>query len=741
MKLTLPPLMKMKSNVIRNVAVIAAVAFTFTTLAQPQPNQRPGDGGFPPGGGPGFDGRPPFGPGGGFGPGGPGGPGGMFQEIKLVKQFDKDGDKRLNNEERKAAREYLSKERANRGPGGRRDGFGPRGENQEPAQPGQKLSPADVRSFPDAPAYDMKTLRTLFLEFENEDWEKELADFNNTDVEVPAKLTVDGKVFQDVGVHFRGASSLMMVPEGRKRSLNLSLDWVHEKQNLGGYRTFNLLNSHGDPTMLRAVLSHHISREYIPAPKANFVRVVINGEDWGVYPSVQQFNKDFINDWFGTTKGARWKVPGSPQGRAGLEYLGDDPAPYKRLYEVKTKEDPEVWADLIKLCKVLNQTPPDQLEKALEPLLNLDGVLKFLALENVLVNNDGYWVRASDYSLYQDTTGRFHLFPHDANETFSVGGGPGGPGGPSGPGGFGGPGGGFGPEMILTQQMLEQADQNDDRRLTKSEFGALAETWFNKLDPDRTGKVSQEQFIARFEGLLPPPQGFGPPGGGPQGGQRPGGGRGGFGPAMVLGPALFGATDTDKDGSLTRSELQDTFAKWFSDWDRGKRGVLTEDSLRAGLAGVLPQPNFAGPGGPGGQGGGRGRGGPGGGGPGGGGGVQLDPLVAANDPSKPLLSKLLAVPALRTRYLGYVREMAETWLDWNRLGPLAKEYQSVIADAVKVDTRKLDSTDAFFAGLDGSPQAQGGFGPGRGPRGSLKSFAEQRREFLLNHPEVKKAGK
>ena len=200
---------------------------------------------------------------------------------------------------------------------------------------------------------------------------------------------------------------------------------------------------------------------------------------------------------------------------------------------------------------------------------------------------------------------------------------------------------------------------------------------------------------------------------------------------MFLGPALFGATDTDKDALLTRAELKDTFGKWFSDWDTGKRGALTEDDLRTGLATVLPQPSFAGPGGPE---GGRGRGGPGGGG----GGVQLDPLVAANDASKPLLSKLLAVPALRSRYLGYVREIAETWLDWNKLGPLAKEYQSVIADAVKVDTRKLDSTEAFFAGLDGAPQSEGGFGPGRGQRGSLKSFAEQRRQFLLNHAEVRK---
>src|SRR6185503_12115071 len=53
------------------------------------------------------------------------------------------------------------------------------------------------------------------------------------------------------------------------------------------------------------------------------------------------------------------------------------------------------------------------------------GALKFLALENVLINNDGYWIRTSDYNIYQDAKGVFHVFPHDANETFARPGGPG----------------------------------------------------------------------------------------------------------------------------------------------------------------------------------------------------------------------------------------------------------------------------------------------------------------------------
>jgi hypothetical protein len=262
------------------------------------------------------------------GPGGPGGlgpPGGfgmMGQETKLVKQFDQDGDGRLNTAERQAAREHLKQERANRpgpgGPGGMR--FPGGGQNHPPGKPGEKISPADVKSFPGKPLYDPLTLRTFFLEFESADWEKELADFNNTDVELPAKLTVDGKTYADIGVHFRGMSSFGMVPEGNKRSLNLSLNYVKDGQDIDGYNTLNLLNAHEDPSFLRTVLYYDVARAYLPAPKANFVRVVINGENWGIYVNAQQYNKDMVKDWFNTKKGARWKVTGSPMGQ-GLSLI------------------------------------------------------------------------------------------------------------------------------------------------------------------------------------------------------------------------------------------------------------------------------------------------------------------------------------------------------------------------------------------------------------------------------------
>jgi hypothetical protein len=452
---------------------------------------------------------------GGFGFGG-----GSQQEMKLVERFDQNGDKRLDSTERKAARDSL------RGNGGARVLRG----GGYAVTPGARMTPADVKPVASSvPVYDPGTLRTIFLQFENSDWEQELTAFYNTDVEVPATMIVDGKTLQDVGVHFRGNSSFRMVPAGYKHSINLTLDFVHGKQDFRGYNSFNLLNANNDPTFVRTPLYAEIARRYIPIARVNFVRVVINGESWGVYVSSQQVDKDFLEDTFKTRNGARWRVPGSPRGRAGLEYLGETVAAYRQLYEIKGDDEPEAWAALIRLCKVLNETPADKLEAALAPILDIDGVLRFLALDVALVNSDGYWTRASDYNIYLDPKGQFHIIPHDFNEA------------------MGGEGG----------------------------------------------------------------RAFGP-----------------------------------------------------------------------------------------------GRSGP-----------DLDPLVGLTDPSKPLRSKLLAVPALRARYLEYVRDIADKWLDWKTLGPIAHKYHSFIAADVKVDTRKLYSFEEFQTGLEGP--------------GGLKSFADRRRAYLL----------
>ncbi len=471
--------------------------------------------------------------------------GGMANsEISLVPTYDKDKDGHLNAAERKAVREAAATGGGRPGRNWPADTF-----NTSHGPRNALLKPADVKTYANEPLYDPATLRTIFLTFENRDWEEELAFFYNTDVEVPATVVVDGKTYRDVGVHFRGMTSFRMVGDGQKRSLNLSFNDVHDKQRLLGYQTLNLLNSAADPTFLRSMLYMQIARDYIAAPKANYARVVINGENWGIYINLQQFNAEFTRE-AGGGSGERWKVPGNPRSRGGgLAWLGEDAEQYRRYYEIRSKDKPESWEKLITLTRVLNQTPPANLVAELSPILDIDAVLRFLAVEKVLINNDGYWTRGSDYSLYIDTQGRFHVVPHDVNEAM--------------------------------------------RPIENLGWG-------------------------RFDNDLPLGQGA----------------------------------------------------------------------------------------------------------------IDLDLFAGADDPGKPLLNRLMLVPELKEKYLGYVRSITEKWLDWERIGPLAASYQALIAADVQADNRKLGSTEQFTAGVtEDVPESFGG--PIAAPGMSLKTFVEKRRAYIV----------
>lgn len=370
----------------------------------------PPDRGF--GRGPG--GMPPFG----------GGRGGPRPPEKLVAQFDQDKDGKLTGAEREAALStrgggnvsLISKETLHNGV-------------QTDVQTSLAAIPEGSPSL-----YDAQTLRTLYLRFHHEDWSEQMNAFYRTDIEVPAELIVDGKVYPGVGVHFRGTSSYFTV-RSDKKSFNIAVDYGKDGQRLYGYKTLNLLNGHVDASFLREVLYNRIARDYIPAMKTNLVKLVINGENWGVYINLQQYNKDFLAEQFDTKSGVRWKVG---PGRGGaLTYAGDDPTAYQETYQLKTNNVEAPWQGLIALCKMLDETTPDaELVENLPSLLNIDQVLWQLAVSNVFMDDDGYIHKGGDYAIYQDVKGRFHLIPHDNNESFRFGReGRGGPGG-RGPGGW-----------------------------------------------------------------------------------------------------------------------------------------------------------------------------------------------------------------------------------------------------------------------------------------------------------------
>lgn len=342
---------------------------------------------------------------------------GAGPRLRITKQFDADNNGFLDAAERREARQYLENRPKRPGGPGLDRGI------TEKGSPGPAVKREDVKSFAAVPLYDTSVVRTIFLDLGFDGWEAEMAAFYNTDVEFPAVATIDGVTFRDVGVRFRGSSSFRRVPEGLKRPLRIKLDRKHKDQRIGGYATLTLQNALNDPTFLRTVLYSRIARNYIPAPRAGLVRIVINGESWGIYPNQQDYNQDYIVESFGKTGGVRWQVPGSPSGRGGMEYWGEDIQRYREVFEIDNRDRPESWQSLINLFRTLNETPIGELEAALKPILNIDGVLRFLALDVAVSNSDGYWRRGSDYYIYLDPEGRFHVLPHDMNEALGTAGG------------------------------------------------------------------------------------------------------------------------------------------------------------------------------------------------------------------------------------------------------------------------------------------------------------------------------
>ncbi len=72
--------------------------------------------------------------------------------------------------------------------------------------------------------------------------------------------------------------------------------------------------------------------------------------------------------------------------------------------------------------------------------------------------------------------------------------------------GFPGRGGGRGGAGVtLASVMLSQGDANADQKLSRAELAALADAWFDKVDPQKTGSVSQADFTTRFATVLPAP--------------------------------------------------------------------------------------------------------------------------------------------------------------------------------------------------------------------------------------------
>ncbi|MEZ4847366.1 MAG: CotH kinase family protein [Bacteroidia bacterium] len=283
--------------------------------------------------------------------------------------------------------------------------------------------------------YDESLIRTIELNFSQPNYWTLLRQNYQSKTNLLANMLVDGIAYDSVGVRFKGMTSYRMLPaSAEKRSFSISLDFVRPDQEVMGYETLNLNNCFQDPSFMREMLYLHLIRNHIPAAKASYVHLKINGQDWGLYPSIQQLNGDFLKEWFLSNDGTRWRAdapagggPGGPgggwgDGTAALNYLGADTNLYKQYYTLYTTSKSNPWDDLVETCDALENTPLAQLDSVLRNYLDIDRTLWFLASEILFTDDDGYVYKGKmDYFLYWEAeTNRMVPLEYDGNSCMAL---------------------------------------------------------------------------------------------------------------------------------------------------------------------------------------------------------------------------------------------------------------------------------------------------------------------------------
>lgn len=278
-----------------------------------------------------------------------------------------------------------------------------------------------AQTAPPHPLWDTDHIHTVKLTFSDPGWYDILrANFEGKDDPDYAEVDVEigEQSFPQSGIRFKGNSSYNSYP-GRKKSFKIKFDKYVKNRKFDGIGTINLNNAFKDPSFVREKVYYELANSLgIAAPRVNYAAVYINGQYWGLYFLTEQVDKTLVAGRFGESEDGNL-FKGEPRGT--LEYRGDDKSIYKQNYELETNEKADDWSDLMGLIRVLNTTPAAELPGAIEPLLDVEAVLSWLALDNYTVNLDSYIGSGHNYYLYhRQSDNRFTPVPWDPNEAFGV---------------------------------------------------------------------------------------------------------------------------------------------------------------------------------------------------------------------------------------------------------------------------------------------------------------------------------
>lgn len=222
---------------------------------------------------------------------------------------------------------------------------------------------------------------------------------------VSAIVHAGGRSYTNVGVHIKGVATLRPVDD--QPSLTLNFSKYDKAQRFHGLRKIHLNNGKEDPTFLCEALSAEMfAAAGLPVARVAHARPRLNGRDLGPYVAIEGFTPEYLERYFADTRGNLYD--------SGFRL--DIDAPLERLQGQK----PENRKDLQRLAAAAQNSNLGERWTQLAHLLDTNNFSKFLAMQTLTANWDGYAFYKNNYRIYHDpVSARLHFMPHGMDQTFA----------------------------------------------------------------------------------------------------------------------------------------------------------------------------------------------------------------------------------------------------------------------------------------------------------------------------------
>lgn len=218
----------------------------------------------------------------------------------------------------------------------------------------------------------------------------------------------EGRTFGPWAIQLKLKGSASFRPLGQKAAFKLKFP---SGSRPSGLKKLTLNNMVQDPSKVREVLAYELFRAMdVPAPRAGYAEVRVNGEDYGLYLNLETLDSVALPRWFASTGHLYESVYEEGQPRSTLEPGGE------AEFEVDEGDEND-RSDLVALIAALRGGATGSLATVLGDHADLDEMARMLGAEAFLGHWDGYGWSINNFYLHADAAGRFSLLPWGADQT------------------------------------------------------------------------------------------------------------------------------------------------------------------------------------------------------------------------------------------------------------------------------------------------------------------------------------